>query len=472
VKRFLVVFCLLAWLPIAAMAADGLTVYFKGSDHELEVYRINGREPGPTLMIMGGIQGDEPGGYLAADLYADMRLKRGNLIVVPRANFYSILLNNRGPNGDMNRKFSSTEVSDPDGGVVDIIKQLMGEADYFLNLHDGSGFYHPDYIDSLHNPMRFGQSIIADTDVYQTATGRTLNLKGMAERVIGRVNESIHEPEYHYNFNNHNTMAASTQHKEQRKSATYYMLTQLGKPAFASETSKEIRDFRKRVVFQAMVISAFMQEIGIEPDNAGPYVDPPQLEYLLVSVNGNPPVAVYDGKHILLSRGDKLTVTDIRSNYRRGLVANVVDLGQLNDNGRQLTISAPTEIEVKKDMFPCGRVYVDVLPEAGRTWLILSVDGVGHALAPEEALTVPRGAKLVLKDLVYLGGFNHNLTVNFKGFVTGGGYNDGEDRGIEIDSATLMPRYAQPGPDGSQRFRVSGERGNDAVVNFYIDIKG
>jgi hypothetical protein len=32
-----------------------------------------------------------------------MSLKKGNLIVVPRANFYSIIMNDRGPNGDMNR---------------------------------------------------------------------------------------------------------------------------------------------------------------------------------------------------------------------------------------------------------------------------------------------------------------------------------------------------------------------------------
>ena len=59
-------------------------------------------------MIIGGIQGDEPGSYLTADLYADIHLKKGNLIVVPRANFYSILLNRReGLTGDMNRAYGN-----------------------------------------------------------------------------------------------------------------------------------------------------------------------------------------------------------------------------------------------------------------------------------------------------------------------------------------------------------------------------
>ncbi len=52
------------------------------------MYTIKGSEPGPTLLLMGGIQGDEPGGYLAADLYPDLSLKKETMIVVPRANFF------------------------------------------------------------------------------------------------------------------------------------------------------------------------------------------------------------------------------------------------------------------------------------------------------------------------------------------------------------------------------------------------
>jgi predicted deacylase len=56
----------------------------------LNIHKIYGKKPGPTLMLIGGIQGNEPGGFFSADLYADMSLEKGNLIVVPRANFYSI----------------------------------------------------------------------------------------------------------------------------------------------------------------------------------------------------------------------------------------------------------------------------------------------------------------------------------------------------------------------------------------------
>ena len=85
------------------------------------------------------------------------------------------------------------------------------------------------------------------------------------------------------------------------------------------------------------------------------------------------------------------------------------DLGQLNDNGRTVTIVAPTVIEVKKDMFPCGKVYVDVLPEAGRT-----ADhgrGVPARPGPGRGSDRAQGRQAGAKDLVYLGGFSHGLNV-------------------------------------------------------------
>ena len=98
--------CLIFLLSTQLEAKTTSRVYFKGTDAELEVHFINGEVSGPTLLLLGGIQGDEPGGYLAADLYADISLKKGNMIVVPRANFPSIVGNSRGVAGDMNRKFA------------------------------------------------------------------------------------------------------------------------------------------------------------------------------------------------------------------------------------------------------------------------------------------------------------------------------------------------------------------------------
>lgn len=181
---------LLIGLIISWQVASGLTaeikrpsreheVYFENTPNELHVYKFYGRFDGNTIFILGGIQGDEPGGYLSADLYPDLVLDRGNLIVVPRANFHSIILNKRGVNGDMNRRFDRKQSTDIEDQIVAIIKQLMSESDLFLNLHDGSGFYSKTYIDKNRNPYCYGQSIIADADQV-VLNGDTLKLEEMA----------------------------------------------------------------------------------------------------------------------------------------------------------------------------------------------------------------------------------------------------------------------------------------------------
>ncbi len=458
-------------LPLMVHGVQTHEVFFQGTDHRLDVYRINGEEPGPTLMIMGGIQGDEPGGYLAADLYADMSLKRGNLIVVPRANLYSIMMNKRAPNGDMNRKFAEAHPFDPDSEVVKKIKEFMDEADYFLNLHDGSGFYHPDYIDHVRNPKRFGQCIITDTDRYLAPGGETYDLQGMSERVIAQVNTAIHEKGYHFHYNNHRTSATDSIHKEQRKSATYYMLTRLHKPAFASETSKSIRDFRDRVVFQTMVVNAFMKEFGIVPAQPSIYIEPPKMEYALISLNNGPPIAVRDQEQLVINQGDTVRVTDIKSNYRRGAVADIKRYGNINDTGRELAITESTTIEIRKDMFPCGQVFVEVMPPIRNTWLLVEANGVCYALEPEESLSVEKGSVLVIKELIYRGSTNHGFVVNFKGFVSNWNDNTGEDRGHEIHTGRLLGRYAEPAGAGTDRYRISAMRHYTPVVNFYVDLK-
>ena len=51
--------------------------------------------PGPAVMIVGGMHGNEPAGALAAGEIADWPMSRGTLIVVPRANVPALDANKR-----------------------------------------------------------------------------------------------------------------------------------------------------------------------------------------------------------------------------------------------------------------------------------------------------------------------------------------------------------------------------------------
>ncbi|MDR2353884.1 MAG: succinylglutamate desuccinylase/aspartoacylase family protein [Deltaproteobacteria bacterium] len=371
--------------PWAKPSAKGRQhiVYFEGTANELEIYKIYGREEGPTIMLLGGIQGDEPGGFLSADLYVDLALKKGNLIIVPRANFKSIMAFARGSDGDMNRKFASDiSYEDPDRSKIEIIKNLMGEADLFLNLHDGSGFYRNSWESEMANPSRYGQCIIADAEVYtHPETGVVLHLGRDARKVVEMINQDIHEENYKFRFANHDTLAPKTSHLEQRKSATYYALTELGIPAFGIETSKQLPSLEMKVQQHNLAINAFMKLYGVEPEHPRINLDPPRLDFMLISVNDGILMALRDGETLLVYPGDTIKVSYLNANFSRGLSCDVLNMGGLNDLNVPFQIYSPTAIIARKDNEKFGRVKIGLLSPDSPSHIPVLQDPKGGKIA-------------------------------------------------------------------------------------------
>ncbi|KPK28760.1 MAG: hypothetical protein AMJ61_01080 [Desulfobacterales bacterium SG8_35_2] len=438
-------------------------VFLPNTDHELHVYRVFGEKPGKTIMIIGGIQGDEPGSYLTADLYADIHLKKGNLIVVPRANFYSILLNQReGLTGDMNRKFglNGNSKKSLDEEIVIVLKHLIAESDLLLNLHEGSGFYSPVWVDDMENPKRYGQSIIFDAEEYPLPENQgSINLGDLARNVTMKVNDQIENKRYHFRPNNHNTISQQTSHPEQRLSATYYALTQAFIPAFGVETSKSIKELEMKISLHKLVINTFMELLGIELDTPGLDLKEPELDYLLVKVNDGPPLAMSHGSTLKIKPGDEVVVTDIIANYKRGMVADVNGLGNTNDTHIPFSISKDTKVIVRKDSEVCGWILLDVgVPDSSLPGTIASVDP--SAIKAEELIinvndtleTIPVGAtlsvkkdsRLILKGIrTNIPHLDSNVFINFKGFAPPTSNNNGNDLDYPIyTNQDLWARYS------------------------------
>lgn len=451
------------WLCIGAVTvkADARTrtdIHFENSEHELKIYFIEGKEPGKTLMIIGGIQGDEPGGYLAADLYADMLLRKGNLIVAPRANFYTIRNNQRSINGDMNRKFGPEQPSnnDFDTAIVDILKDLISRSDVLLNLHEGSGFFSPTLISELRNPMRYGQSVIADASTYTHTNGTVIDLEGSATAVINDINQNIENSDHYFHFNNHATLSDSTKHIEQRKSATFYALTVLGIPAFGLETSKDIQSIETKVYYQTLAINAFMKQYGIIPEHPSVSLPPPELDHLVVNLIGNTlPFAVKNGTTLTVPEGSSIQVTSILANYKRGLTLDILGFGNLNDLGRVAKILTPTKIKVFKDAFPCGEVSIETTKKTEETNAVFAtppielknieftVAGGNIVVSPDDTLHIIRGDVIKISGAQISGTSYSDTRVNFVGFVGNTRFNDGDDRGYYIDTASdLLDRFS------------------------------
>jgi len=459
------------------------TVYFQNTAYELNIYRIYGKEPGKTLMLIGGIQGNEPGGFLSADSYADMSLKKGNLIVVPRANFYSIIMNDRGSNGDMNRKFTHEDKDlSMDDRIVTILKKLISESDYLLNLHDGAGYYNPKYISKWRNPDLFGQSIIADCDKYTVpGTDRVIPLGEIAEKVISKVNPHIENELYRFHFMNTRTDAANSRHKEQRKSATYYALTAHNIPSFGVETSKFLPTVDLKVLFHNLVINAFMEEFGIIPQSPGFTLDAPSLKYVVVSVNNEIPIVIKKGEKLNIKNGDSINISHIESNYERGLSLDILGFGDLNDYRKDITITKETSMIVRKDNEKFGEIPIRIVgistsgskaspvkqaPEKIEFFSI-SISGKRIYVPQGETHDVVRGEILKIVDVYPK--VTGKVVVNFKGFVGDQVNNTGEDRGYDIDTGKgLLERYAMGGKGNIYQIVVTRDEKEIGSLNIRL----
>ncbi len=214
----------------------------------------------PTLVIVGGIQGDEPGGFNAANLIVShYRVTKGSVWVVPNLNLLSIIRSSRGINGDLNRKFATLGSSDPDFETIRRIKAVLtaSEVDVILNLHDGSGYYRHTYIDAMRNPMRWGQSVIIDQESIPVDPWGALG--DMARMVCDRVNKRLYDPEHALHVKNTKTRLGDV---EMEKTLTYFAILR-DKAAFGLEASKNFSS-GMRAYYHLQMIEAFMDGMGIE----------------------------------------------------------------------------------------------------------------------------------------------------------------------------------------------------------------
>lgn len=246
---------LLSFILVFATAVSA----FAQSPLDFSLHKLGNDPAGPTILVIGGIQGDEPGGFSAAGmLVSHYNITKGNVWVVPNLNFLSIIKSSRGSYGDMNRKFAALDKNDPDYQSVQRIKEIIrnDQIDLVLNLHDGSGFYNPKYIDRLHNPQYWGQCVIID----QKGIEHPLfgNLESMAKIAVEKTNSELLKPSDKFHLKNTRTREGD---HEMEKSLTYYAIKH-GKPAFGIEASKSFLT-PTRTYYHLSVLESFLRQAGV-----------------------------------------------------------------------------------------------------------------------------------------------------------------------------------------------------------------
>lgn len=124
--------------------------------YETEVFTIESPNVGDSVVIFGGIHGNERGGIKAAHLATNYTIDCGTLIVIPESNKPAVRRdNNHGPEGDLNRQFpvGSEPTTAVARGLWDVIDDA--DPDHLIDMHNATGIYGIDGI---------GQSIFPTAD--------------------------------------------------------------------------------------------------------------------------------------------------------------------------------------------------------------------------------------------------------------------------------------------------------------------
>lgn len=486
-------------------------VFFQGTNHELEVYKINGRYDGPTMLIVGGIQGDEPGGFLSADSYIDITLEKGNLIIIPRANFYSILLFNREVDGvDMNRLFDIAP-DDWQGDIVKKIKEYMQQSDIFLNLHDGWGYHYPEHISWHKSPDRFGYSVIVDEEEYQCNNGKILKLGEIAKKAMDNANAKIPEDDPKKHYFNTNT-SESSKYKSMRKSATWYAVSDLCIPAFGIEGSKNMQ-LDKNILYHNYVVNEFMKNAGIEIEYPNIYIDTPLFEGAVIYANDKE-LFVRNNKSIEIEKNSIIKITEIFSNHKRGVTCDIIDFGNLNDINKDYKVLKDSKIIFRKDNTIIGSVFIKAISQTNNIvtqqtntdnieqnniniqentiannqqttnsktnikknvkYFHLKVDNEDVYIKNGDKIYIKNGSSVIFVKLFSSEVADYNIPINFKGwFATNSSANVGDDRNYKIvfPPANLLIKYSLKNNNKIYPVVAQDMRKKQTLATMYLELE-
>lgn len=468
--------CLLLTLGTRAGARAWEHSFFSGTQYPLRVVYLEGELPGPTIMVQGGIQGDETAGFVTAQLLTQAQVTRGSLIILPRANVPSINLRKRQINVDMNRRFDQDYNRFYEDRVARVIRFLLAQSDAFIHLHEGSGFYNPKYIDSMRNPNRYGQSIIVDTLVYED-----IDLAHTVNRVLSTLNSRIRSQDYQFRLFNTKTFDRGTNYPEMRKSLTCYALAEHGIPAMAIEVSKDIRQIDWKVRQQLAATVMLLQELGVHlktPEFTDADVRAYARRGVKVKVNGR---VFRNDSTIKLAPGTTLNVESVTSGSRAfmpELALFASDRPGVNlMQAHRMALEPFKSLELRSDGKRVARAAVQWSgrmpnsPGEDKPVFVCWLNGNPVFVRDGETLNTVLGDQLILEGMW---GSDRQEVVNLKGFVAIPWANNGQDMGWEIilDPANFMSKYGKPtGHNGEVRFKVVRETPGAPSAKFYVDIE-
>lgn len=171
--------------PFIVPSGEQQRALMQGTPHETVMHVFGTGKEGPVLAVLGGVHGNEPGGWLAAERVRDeVRPSAGALIVVPRANVVATqqFVRTTDEMGDLNRLYPG----DPDGlpmaqmayEITETLREF--HTTHVLDLHESWGFFRD------RTEQQRGTAFLGQTVSSSTARGLALG-----RNIVAAVNERV-----------------------------------------------------------------------------------------------------------------------------------------------------------------------------------------------------------------------------------------------------------------------------------------
>ncbi len=144
--------------------------------------------PGPVVLVVGGVHGNEPAGARAAGQILHWTITRGKLIVIPRANTVSLREGHRflptKADRNLNRNFPRAADEAPRGELAAAIWQFVRDARpaWLIDLHESMDYRRRD-------KKRYGNSIIHYPEA--AATRAALRMIAAADATIAEADKAF-----------------------------------------------------------------------------------------------------------------------------------------------------------------------------------------------------------------------------------------------------------------------------------------
>jgi len=177
--------------PFIVAEGEQQRLLMAGTPQETPIHIFGSGKEGPIMAILGGVHGNEPGGWLAAEQVRDaLRPQTGALLVVPRANTIATqeFVRTTDELGDLNRLYPGDPNGQPMARMAYEITETLREfhTTLALDMHESWAFYR-DRTDTQTGTAFLGQTVSSST-----APGLALG-RSIVEQVNGRILSPIEE---------------------------------------------------------------------------------------------------------------------------------------------------------------------------------------------------------------------------------------------------------------------------------------